>query len=121
MADEAQTPPQSYDPDDGEIIADELQEAAVRRSPRYGVFLALGAGLGVFAAMILTFAYDGTQNPAPHGAVYSTGQVFGFLALVGIAVGLLLGGLLAIMLDRVMGRRTRMVIVDHETIHTTDA
>ncbi|MFT4230564.1 MAG: potassium transporter Trk [Microbacterium sp.] len=103
-----------------EAISDELVEARVRRSPRYGVFLALGAALGVLTAMILTFAFDGNERVADNGAVYSDGQVFGFLALVGIAAGLLVGGLVAILLDRVVGRRTKTVRVDHETVETLD-
>jgi hypothetical protein len=117
MAEQPQTPDTPHAAES--IVGDELVEATVRRSPRYGVFLALGAALGVFVAMILTFTFDGTQYPAENGAVYSTGQVFGFLALVGIAVGLLLGGLVAIILDRVVGRRTRTVVVDHETIRAS--
>jgi hypothetical protein len=113
MADPAQTP-------SAPVVTDEIVAARVRRSPRYVVFLVLGAALGVFVAMILTFAFDGTDRVAENGAVYSDGQVFGFLALVGIAVGLLVGGLVAIVLDRVVGRRTRTVTVDRETVTLPD-
>ncbi|MFV0320704.1 MAG: potassium transporter Trk [Microbacterium sp.] len=125
MADTAQ-PPQHIDaqastpPAHREVVSDRVETVAVRRSPKYGVFLALGAALGVLAAMILTFAFDGNDFAADNGAVYTDGQVFGFLALVGIAVGLIVGGVVAIILDRVVGRRTKQVEVAHETVETVD-
>lgn len=103
-----------------EVVHDRVETVQVRRSPKYGVFLALGAALGVLVAMILTFAFDGNALPAPNGAVYTDGQVFGFLALGGIALGLAVGALVAIILDKVVGRRTREVEVTHETVETTD-
>jgi len=103
-----------------EARLDEIVEVRVRRSPRYGVFLVLGAALGVLVAMILTFAFDSTGKVAGNGAVYSQGQVFGFLALVGIAVGLAVGGLVALVLDRIVGRRARTARVDHESVEPLD-
>lgn len=98
-------------------ITDEIVEARVRRAPKYGVFLGLGAILGVFVAMILTFAFDGSgQASVNTGVQYSQMQVFGFLALVCVAIGLLVGGLVALVLDRTIGRRTRTIPVDHEHV-----
>ncbi len=121
MAEQAHTPPTTdAAPERVEAISDELVEVRVRRSPRYGVFLLLGTALGILVAMILTFAFNGNDRTADNGAIYSDGQVFGFLALAGVAVGLLVGGLVAILLDRVVGRRTRTLEVDHETVEKLD-
>jgi len=98
----------------------EVVEGRVRRSPRYAVFLVLGAALGILVAAILTFAFSGNDEPAPNGAIYSDGEVFGFLALVGITVGIAVGGLVAIILDRTVGRRTRAVRLEHETVEHDD-
>jgi len=119
MADQADshTPPQAPH---AEAHVDELVDVTVRRSPRYGVFLVLGAGLGILVALILTFSIDSYDRVADNGAVYSQGQVFGFLALVGVAVGLALGGIVALILDRTIGRRTRTVRVDHERVESLD-
>ena len=69
-------------------------------------------------ALILTFAYDGTVNQSPNtGMVYSQGQVFGFLALICVAVGIAVFATIAIVLDRRSSRRTREVMVDRETVH----
>ncbi len=98
-----------------------IETVRVRRSPKYSVFLVLGAGVGLLVAMILTFAFDGSTTGSPNtGMVYSQGQVFGFLALVCVAAGLAVFGTVALILDRVVGRRTRDVRVDHETVHTED-
>ncbi|MGB4779998.1 potassium transporter Trk [Microbacterium sp.] len=98
-----------------------LETARLRRSPRYGVFLAAGAALGILVALILTFAFDGTDEPsAVTGAAYSSGQVFGFLCLFGIPLGLALGGAVALILDRTVGRRTRDVRVDVAEVGGSD-
>lgn len=109
----AYEPPPAHD--------DEIVTVQVRRAPKYGVFLALGAALGILAAMILTFAFDGTALPSPNTTIeYTTLQVFGFVALLCVPIGVALGGAVALILDRTVGRRTREVRADHETVHGTD-
>lgn len=96
------------------VVDDRIETVRVRRAPKYGVFLTLGAALGVLVAMILTFAFDGTDLPSVTGVQYSQTQVFGFLALIGIAVGVAVGGIVALVFDRALGKRAREVTVDHE-------
>ena len=94
------------------------EKLTVRRAPKYGVFLALGAALGILAAMILTFSFSGTFDESPNtGLVYDQGQVFGFLLLICIPVGLAVAGGIALVLDRTVGRRTRSLRVDHTVDH----
>lgn len=92
-----------------------IETAQLRRSPRYAVFFVLGAVLGVLVALIFTFAFDGTVD-AEAAVTYSTGQVFGFLALVCITVGVAIGGVVALLFDRALSRRARDVRVDHERV-----
>jgi uncharacterized BrkB/YihY/UPF0761 family membrane protein len=93
---------------------DEVQTVTVRRSPKYSVFLLVGAALGILVALLLTFAFGGATPASENtGLEYSTGQVFGFLLLICIPVGLAVMGIIALILDRVVGRRTREVRVDH--------
>jgi len=80
-------------------------QVVVRRSPRYSHFMILGAVLGALAALILTFSF-------PANPTYDRGQVFGYLLLVGLAVGIGLGALVALILDRVVGRKGTSVIAD---------
>jgi len=71
-----------------------IETAQVRRSPRYGVFLAAGAALGLIVALILTFAFDGTGDESRYTEVsYSLTQAFGFIALIFASVNIF-GGFL---------------------------
>lgn len=94
-----------------------IETAQLRRSPRYGRLMISGAVLGLVVAIILTLAFDGTQQKSENtGLVYSMPQVLGFVALICIPVGIALGGAVALILDRVVGRRTRDVRIDRETV-----
>lgn len=103
-----------------EPAGERIETARVRRSPRYGVFLAAGAALGLLAALVLTFVFDGWKSPAT-GVTYSSGQVFGFLALYAIPIGIAVTGIVALILDRVASRRTHEVRISREQIRTDDA
>lgn len=101
-----------------EHVDDHIETLRVRRAPKFSVFLLLGGALGLLAAMILTFAFNGTEYASPNtGLVYSQGQVFGFLALICVPVGLALAAVVALVLDRRSSSRSRDVFVDHESIH----
>jgi len=93
--------------------------ATVRRVPRYGVFMGIGVVLGVVVAGILTLT--GSYEPsAALDVVYPPGQVFGFLLLWTVPIGLALGGVVALIVERVARRRDRVVRVERETIVPVD-
>lgn len=71
----------------------EMTRARRRRSPRYAVFIGCGVLVGVLAAGIATFALPVTQD-------YGYGTVLAYTALVLGLAGGLLGGLVAVLLDR---------------------
>ena len=105
-----------------EVFSDEIVEATVRRAPKYGVFLTIGAALGVLVAMIATFTWTGTGASgavSDTGIEYSQVQIFGFVALITVSGGLALGGLVALIFDRTIGRRTQTVTVDRERVVET--
>ncbi|WJL97163.1 potassium transporter Trk [Microbacterium sp. ET2] len=105
---------QPHRPDLQPPARDEVETVSVRRSPKYSAFLLAGAALGILTALILTFGFDGSAQVSDNtGMEYSTGQVFGFLLLIFIPVGLAVMGAVALILDRTSGRRTRQVRVDH--------
>lgn len=120
MADQPENPeiddPHAFDPAET-VVEDHIERVRVRRAPKYSVFLVVGAALGLITAMILTFAFgdDATQS-LNTGFTYSSGQVFGFLALIFIPVGLAVFGILALIFDRASRRNTREVTVDRETV-----
>ena len=94
-----------------------IETAQVRRAPRYGMFLGGGAVLGIIVAAVLTFAFAGDPDKSDYtGVVYSTSQVFGFVALICLPIGIAVGGVVALVLERVVGRRTREVRIDRETV-----
>ena len=104
-----------------EHIEDHVERMRMRRAPKFSVFLAVGGVLGLIAAMILTFTFNGTGEVSPNtGLVYSQGQVFGFLLLVCVPVGLALAAIVALIFDRRSRRHTRDVVVDHESVQTDD-
>jgi H+/Cl- antiporter ClcA len=101
---------------EGETPADDAAQATpsetvtsetvrVRRTPRYARFMLVGVIVCVVAAFILTYSF-------PQGAGYDRNTVFGFMLLVAIAVGVVLGALAALIADRVARRRARTVTVD---------
>lgn len=111
------------DPDDDDhIVDDEVVSVVVRRSPRYGRFLGIGIAGGLVVAGILTAIEAVTGDP---GGPLSTGasgflRVFGALAAVCVGAGLLIMGVLAIVLDRVVGRRIRPETAERATVLTDD-
>jgi MFS family permease len=84
------------------------EEVRVRRVPKYGAFMAVGGGIGAIATLILTSLYE----PDPR---VGFGALFGYFALYGIPAGVLLGALLALLLDWIGRKRARAVTAEHDT------
>ncbi|GAA4480539.1 potassium transporter Trk [Microbacterium panaciterrae] len=90
-------------------------EARVHRSPRWGVFLGIGAGAGVVLAFLLTIG-GSFQASAATQVSYPFGQVFGFLLLWTVPLGIAVFGVVALILERRARRTERVVRVDRETV-----
>lgn len=99
--------PEPVDPRETEIARDTV---TVRRAPRYSRFIMLGGLVGVVVALILTVAF-------PENDEFDKGQIFGFLLLACATVGVALGAVIALVIDRATARRAASVTVEHETIH----
>ncbi len=90
----------------------DVVEVTVRRVPRFGVFMGIGAALGVLIAGIL--ALTGNQEPSTAlNVTYPVGQVFGFLLLWTAPAGIALGGLVALVLERIVRRRQYVLQAEH--------
>lgn len=83
-------------------------DVAVRRSPKYSIFMGLGAILGVLVAGALTLFVD----PAAMPTGYTVAKGAGLLLLILAVGGLFLGGLLAVILDWMGRRQARKYRVD---------
>jgi hypothetical protein len=77
----------------------------LHRAPRYRNFMLLGAIVGVLLALILTLSF-------PENDEYSRAAIFGFLLLGGVAVGTALGAVVALVIDRIIGRSKMSVVAD---------
>lgn len=94
-------------------------EAKIRPVPRYGVFMVTGAVVGAIVAGILTLL--GSYEPSDVlGVVYPPGQVFGFALLWTVPIGVALGGIIAVGLDRAARKHARVVRVEHEVVVEND-
>lgn len=90
------------------------ETVTVRRSPRYLRFFILGLILGVIGALVLTVAF-------PIEAEYTVLQVFGFMLLISLSIGGALGLVVAIILDRTVGKRTITTQATRETVGNPEA
>lgn len=80
-------------------------EVTIRRAPKFPVFLILGGALGATVTLVLTML-----QPADPNIGYPT--LFGYFLLFGLPAGVLLGGLVAIVLDVISKRRAKRVTVE---------
>ena len=97
-----------------EEIATVTEDAVrVHRSPRYFRFMLTGAILFAIVAVVLTFAFP--ENPT-----YDRGTVFGFLLAICVVVGVALGAVVALLLDRAATRRARTVQADRIDVRVPD-
>jgi len=85
------------------------ETVTVRRSPHYLRFFILGLIVGVIGALVLTVAF-------PVDAQYTVLQVFGFMLLISLSIGGALGLVVAIILDRTVGKRTITTQATRETV-----
>ncbi len=87
----------------------EVQRATVRRAPKLGVFLVVGAALGALVTLVLTSLFPADENVG-FAATYA------YFLVYGIPVGLLVGGLIGLAFDRRSRRRAREVDVEHQRV-----
>ncbi|GAA2170953.1 hypothetical protein GCM10009846_03130 [Agrococcus versicolor] len=116
------------DDDDQATVERELRPVTVDRAdvqvrarlvPRYGRFMVLGGILGAIAGWL--WSRLGSSGPWLNaGPVIDTSSIVPFLVGVGALVGIVLGAVLAIVLDRLVGRRRRTVTAERTRHHRGD-
>lgn len=88
-------------------------QATMRRAPKLSVFLVLGGGVGAVVTFILTALF-------PVDEAVGFGPLLGYFLLYGIPAGIVLGAVVALILDRYSRRHTTSVLVQHETVVEAD-
>lgn len=87
----------------------ETQQATVRRAPKFGAILLVGAALGALVTLILTSLFPADPNVG-FAASYA------YFLVYGVPLGLAVAAVIALLLDRRSRRRARTVTVEHERV-----
>jgi hypothetical protein len=90
-----------------------MDEVRIRRAPKLSAFMIVGGGIGAIVTFVLT-------NLFPVDPQVGFAALFGYFALYGVTAGVLLGALVALVIDRVGLSRARSVTVERETIITPE-
>lgn len=80
---------------------------SVRRVPKYGAFMAVGGGIAAILTLILTSLY-------PVDPSVGFGALFGYFSLFMIPFGIVVGALIALVLDRAGRKNARSVTAERE-------
>jgi hypothetical protein len=91
----------------------EKTEVRIRRAPKLGIFLLVGAVLGALVTLILTSLF-------PADPAIGFAASFGYFLLFGAPAGAVVGAVVGLIIDRVSAARARTVTVEHEVVGDQD-
>lgn len=91
----------------------ERRGVTVRRAPKFVPFMVLGGVVGIIIAAFVAYGIPGDAS-------FDTGAVFGFFLVAFAAGGVLLGAIVALVLDRVSVRRSQGAVVESVPNPTED-
>ncbi|HEY0260935.1 MAG TPA: hypothetical protein VGC18_13915 [Lacisediminihabitans sp.] len=86
-----------------------VSEVLIRRAPKYSVFMVLGALLGAIVTFIVTASF-------PVDPAVGFGALFGYFLLYGVPAGVVLGGVVAILLDRLSTHRAKTITAERTVV-----
>ena len=89
----------------------QTDQVKIRRAPKFGVFLAVGAVAGFIATLILTSLFPTDPSVGLPATV-------AYFSLYGVSAGLVLGAVVALILDRISSKRAKSISVEHEEVVT---
>lgn len=93
-----------------ETVVESEQPVRVQRSVRFGRVIIGTAVLGALVATVLTLLFPVNE------AEYTLTQIVGFMALVGGTVGLAVGSILALILNRIAGKQQGTAIAKRSDV-----
>lgn len=85
------------------------EQVRVRRAPKLPAFMVVGGALGFLGTLVATSLY-----PADGNVGFAT--LVAYFSLYGITIGVLLGAIIGVVLDRRSQRLARLVDADRETV-----
>ena len=94
--------------------SEKAQDVKIRRAPKIGAFLVVGGLIGMLTTLVLTSLFPSDPNV---GFI----ALFAYFCLFGIPAGVVLGALLALLLDRISRRRARDAVAERQTAVASDA
>lgn len=97
-----------------EQIQHQSADVRVRRAPKFGAFMVVGGGLGAIVTLILTSLFPSDPNI---GFI----ALFAYFCLYGIPAGVVIGALIALILDRRSSKRAKTVAAEHESVEPSAA
>jgi len=89
----------------------EQRQITVRTAPKYVPFLVLGGLVGLAVAAVSAYGFPTAQSVSNPARAYDPSTVFGFLAVLFAGIGVVLGAIVALILDRVGRKRSRIATV----------
>lgn len=89
-------------------------EVRVRRAPKYGRFMAIGAVLGAVVAWLISVLQEPGVDEA--GRPVDTTPVIGLIIVIGFVVGVAAGGLVALLVDRAARKRAQTLVAEQTDV-----
>lgn len=92
----------------------EQAQVTIRRAPKIPVFLVLGALVGLLGTLVVT-----ALQPADPTIGFAA--LFGYFCVYGVPFGIVIGGVIAVLLDWVSIRRAKTVPAERMTVDNATA
>lgn len=87
----------------------DTEQATIRRAPRLGRFIGLGALLGLIVTIVVTMQYPADPN-------VGMGATIAYFSLYGVSAGVVLGAVVGLAIDRASRRRSKPITVEHAVV-----
>ncbi|SFS08117.1 hypothetical protein SAMN04487783_1052 [Agrococcus baldri] len=115
-----QTPDPADQHDGGQPAAQRRHdvEVRVRRSPRFGVFMLLGAVVGALVAWLVSAVQAPGVDEA--GQPVDTTGILGLAIVVGVVLGVGVGAVVALLVDRALAKRGRMLMAEQTDVEAPE-
>lgn len=92
----------------------EQAQVTIRRAPKIPVFLVLGALVGLLGTLVVT-----ALQPADPTIGFAA--LFGYFCVYGVPLGIVIGGVIAVLLDWASTRRAKTLPAERTTVESATA